>query len=111
MPLPPLSHPLSCCSPHVPNVFDALDLVSGDEVPIPCPHVPPPQRPSADAAAASLADSDDYVHVPCNPARSALVSWDSDDEVLIPHPMPSCPSSTSGPIVGPHSAPQVSGHA
>jgi hypothetical protein len=54
----PLSQSLpSGHSPPVPCVFGISDLVSNDEVPIPCLHVPSPQRPSARAAATSLADS------------------------------------------------------
>jgi hypothetical protein len=78
-----LSHPLSCFSPKVPNLFDASDLVSDVEVPIPCLHVSPTRRPSAHAAAASLANSDDKVHNLRIPPRPALVPCDGDDEGLI----------------------------
>jgi hypothetical protein len=33
-------YPLSCCSPQVPWGFGASGLFSGDDVPIPCLHVP-----------------------------------------------------------------------
>jgi hypothetical protein len=52
---------LPCCSPTVPCVSGASDLVSDDEVLFPtCPA--PSHRPSA--AAALLADSDDEGHIP-----------------------------------------------
>jgi hypothetical protein len=123
VPLPPLSSwvlpliPPSCClstsfcSPQVPCSFGASDLVSGDEVPIPCLHVPH-HCPSPRAVPASLADSDDdddddddsvfFTHV-C----SALC--DSDDEVFILHHMLSCLSYPSHPSVRPRPAPQACG--
>jgi hypothetical protein len=85
-------------------VFGSPNLVSDDKVPIPCLHVPSHKRPSAHAAAASLEDSDDKVPIPHFPPRSALVLCDSDDEVLIPRPMLSCPSSTSRPFARPQPA-------
>jgi hypothetical protein len=65
-------------------VVDASDLVSDDAVPIPCLHVPPSPLPSARALVALLADSDDDVPIPHITPRSALLSCDSDVEVLIP---------------------------
>jgi hypothetical protein len=74
----------SCRSSQVPCVFSASDQVSDEEVPIPHLYVPPPQPPSAHAAAALLADCDKVpiLHIP---PCSALVSCDSNDEVGIPH--------------------------
>jgi hypothetical protein len=71
-----------------------------DEVSIPCLHVPSPRQPSARAAAASVAESDDEVPMSRIPPRSALASCDGDDEVLIPRPILSCPASTSRPCHG-----------
>jgi hypothetical protein len=45
-------------------MFGASDLVSDDKVLISCLPVPPAQRPSAHAADASLADSDDEFFIP-----------------------------------------------
>jgi hypothetical protein len=94
-----LSQSLSSCQP---CVFGASDLVSDDEVP--CLHVPSTRQPTARAATTSLADSDDELSIS---PRSALVLCDSDDEVPVPRPMLSCPSSTSRPFVRP--APQACG--
>jgi hypothetical protein len=89
----PLSQSLSSCySPLVPCMFDALDPVNDDEVPIPCLHVPSPKQPSAHAAAASLEDSDDKLPISLIPPRSCDV-----DEVLIPHPVLSRPPSPPCP--------------
>jgi hypothetical protein len=60
-------------------MFGALDLVSDDEVPIPCLPVPSPWRPSAHAAAALPADRGDEVPILGTQPRSALVSCDSDN--------------------------------
>jgi hypothetical protein len=49
----------SCGSLKVPCVSGASNLVSKDEVHIPCLHVPSPWRPSAHAAATSPANRDD----------------------------------------------------
>jgi hypothetical protein len=66
-----------------------------DEVPIPCLLVPSPQRPSAHAMAAWLAGGDDEVSILRITPSSPPVSYDSDDEILIPCPMLSClPFST-----------------
>jgi hypothetical protein len=67
-------------------VFGASDIVRNDEVPNPCLHVPSPQQSSAHAVATSLADSDDVPILRIQP-RSAVVSCDSDDEVLVPRPI------------------------
>jgi hypothetical protein len=64
-------------------VFCSSDLVSDDEVPIPCLHFPPPRQPSAHGAAPSLADSDDELPIMRNPPLSDLVSFDIDDKVFI----------------------------
>jgi hypothetical protein len=88
-------------------VFGASDLFSDDQVAIPCPHVLPPRRPSAHAAA-DFADSDDEVPIQHSSPRSALASCDSDDEVLVLHPLLSCLSSTFRPFVQP--ALQACGH-
>jgi hypothetical protein len=77
----------------------------------------PARRPSAHAAAASLADSDDEVHMYRIPPRSALVFvvyettvlCDIDDEVIVLSPLLSGPSSTSHPIVRPHPGLQACG--
>jgi hypothetical protein len=45
----------------VPCFLGASDLISDDEVSIPCLHVSSPHRPSAHGAAASHADSDEEV--------------------------------------------------
>jgi hypothetical protein len=68
--------PYSSYSPQAPCVFGASNPVSDDEVYIPCLHVPPPRRPSAHAAAASLADSDDVVPIPRFSPCSALTYID-----------------------------------
>jgi hypothetical protein len=60
---------------------------------------PPPKRPSAHAAAASPADSDDELPRPRFTYHHALGSCDSDDEVLIPRHRLSCLPSTSLPSV------------
>jgi hypothetical protein len=64
----------------------------------------------ARAVAASLADSDNEVPIPCNAPCSALVLCDSDDEVLFLRPVLSCPSSTLHPFVLPHPALQACGY-
>jgi hypothetical protein len=69
-----------------------------------------PPRPSARAAATSLADSDDEVHIPCFSRHTALLSCYGDVAVPLPRPSVSrLPSSTSLPIVRTQPAPQADG--
>jgi hypothetical protein len=63
------SHPC-CYSPQVPCMFGVSNPVHDDQVPIPCLRVPFPRRPSARAAAALLANSDDEVCIPHVPPCS-----------------------------------------
>jgi hypothetical protein len=79
--------------------------------PIPCLYVPFPRRLSDLAAASSQADSAAEVPIPRFPPPFALVSGDSDDEVLIPRPTLSCVPSTSLPFLRPVFALQASGRA
>jgi hypothetical protein len=67
------SSSVSCRSPQLPCVSNASDQVNDDEVPILCLHVTSPPRPSACAAAASPADSDDKSPIP-QFSHPALVS-------------------------------------
>jgi hypothetical protein len=55
-------YPLHCCSPHVPCLFGASELVGDYQAPR--LHVPLPRQLSAHAAATSLADIDDEVPIP-----------------------------------------------
>jgi hypothetical protein len=68
-----------------------------------------PTRPSGLAAAASLADINDEIPIPRIPPHSSLVSVDSDDEVLIPRPTLSRPSSATCPFGCPCLAPPAGG--
>jgi hypothetical protein len=73
----PLSPSLpSCRSSQAPSVFDYSNLVSDDEVPIPCSNIPSPLRPPRLQIVMMKFSF-----------RSALVSRDSDDGVLIPSPL------------------------
>jgi hypothetical protein len=75
-----LPHLLSCCSTRVPCESSASDLVSDEEVHIPCMHgdlVLLLQVPHLQT---------DEVPIRCFSPRSALVSCDSYDEVPIPCP-------------------------
>jgi hypothetical protein len=72
----PLSPSLpSCRSTQAPSAFDASNLVSDDEVPIPCPNIMSPLRPPR------LQMVMKFSFCP------ALVSCDSDDGVLISSPL------------------------
>jgi hypothetical protein len=45
----------------------------------------------------------------CTPHRSSLLSFDSNDVVLIPSPVLCCSSSSPHPFVHPHPAPHAFG--
>jgi hypothetical protein len=77
---------LSCFSPQVPCVPGASDLVSDEDVPIPCLDVLSPRQFSDHAASVAASADEDLVlrFPPC------LILWDSDDEIIITRPTLSC---------------------